>query len=656
MTYLYVLVLVNAASSAWGAVGSNLQFVDPMIGTLPKHDRDYNYGGMIPSVATPFAMTRWTPSTRQNYASACPYEYAAPSFHGFQATHQPAVWMGESASFVVCPGMGRVKTSFSDRGLDYSHSEEISSPHYYKAVLGVPGQEGSSITGELSAVSRASVMRFTFDSADKELSPFVTMQITPNHFISGEVTIDPDAREVYGWNPERQDHRLGPFAAADFKGYFVARFDENFEEYGTANDKVLCNGCTTGSGEYLSAYVTFPSGAKSVNVRVGVSYISFDQARQNLENEISAEATLESTAAFVESQWADKLDLVQITNATDDELAIFYTAMYHALQYPNEMMETNSSGTFYYSGYDNIVHEGEHAYTGYSIWDTYRAEWAFLNLFAPERIDGMIESMLQTYQQGGRLPIWQNIVETNIMIGTHSSSLIAESLSKGFKNFDVELAWEAMFKDAMVPPDDDLITPYADRQPFTSCEARAGLTLEKELGYVAAMRTSEAGSRTLEYAYDDYTVARAAELTGHPEWKEFFMSRSKNYRNIFNNETMFMEARNEDGSWNNNTDTWTEGTYWVYTFNVQHDFAGLRDLLHGADAFGAKLDEYYEGGNNNQANEPSHATVYAYLYANQPWKAQVTIRDLLKTNYYRNPVGLSGNDGMLYKIIPLLFI
>ncbi len=325
------------------------------------------------------------------------------------------------------------------------------------------------------------------------------------------------------------------------------------------------------------------------------------------------------------------------------------------MQYPNEMMEYNSTGSFYYSGFDNTVHAGNYAYTGYSIWDTFRAEWAFINLFAPERVDGMIQSMLQTYQQGGRLPIWQNIVETNIMIGTHSSSLIAESLAKGFRGFDLDLAWEALWKDAMVPPKDDLTTTYHDRQEGTDCEARAGLTRELKLGYVAAVFTSEAGSRTLEYAYDDYTVAVAAELTGHPEYKQYFLDRSKNYRNIFNNETMFMQARNVDGSWNADPHTWTEADEWVYTFNVQHDFAGLRELFHGAEGLGKKLDEYYGGDHNNQANEPSHATVYAYLYANEPAKEQDKIRELIRDNYYNTPIGLSGNDGKLLFSLRIVF-
>jgi predicted alpha-1,2-mannosidase len=308
------------------------------------------------------------------------------------------------------------------------------------------------------------------------------------------------------------------------------------------------------------------------------------------------------------------------------------------------MFELNTSGSYYYSGYDDSIHAGI-AYTGYSIWDTFRSEWALLNLFAPERINDMIQSMLQSFQQGGRLPIWQNIVETNIMIGTHSSSLIAESLAKGFNGFDLEMAWEAIYLDAMTPPENDLTTFYGDRQEGVGNEARAGLTREFDLGYVAAMLTSEAGSRTLEYAYDDYTVAIAAELTGHKDQAGYFYDRSRNYRNIFNHDTLFMEARYENGTWCSNPATWTEATNWIYTFNVQHDFPGLRDLFGGAEGLEAKLDEYFRYGHNDHTNEPSHATVFAYLYANQPQKSQSTIRSLLKDNYYNSPIGLSGNDG-----------
>lgn len=310
----------------------------------------------------------------------------------------------------------------------------------------------------------------------------------------------------------------------------------------------------------------------------------------------------------------------------------------------------------YYSGFDDKVHQGI-AYTGYSIWDTFRAEWAMINLFAPERVNDMVTSMLQSYEQSGRLPMWQNLVETNIMIGTHSSSLIAESLAKGFNKFNLSLAWEAIYKDAMVPPVNDTTTMYYDREEGTDYEARAGLTTYMANGWVAALKTSEAGSRTLEYAYDDYTVAVAAKLTGHEDQADFFLQRSKNYRNLWNPETQFMCARDEDGTWDTNPSTWTEADDWIYTFNVQHDFAGLRELFGSADAFKAKLDAYFHGGHNRHSNEPSHATAFAYHYANAPEGVQYQVRRILESNYHNGAFGLPGDDGKtMQDLVALLLL
>ena len=285
------------------------------------------YGGMIPSTATPFAMTRWTPYTNENYISTCPYVYGNSTFHGFLGTHQPAVWMGESGQVAISAGSGPVKTDFLERGLQFSHGQEISMPHYYKVV--VNGSADSSIVAELTATSRASYIQFTFDSI--AASSFVAVEVTRAYFV-GNVFIDTKKREISGWNPERQDSKLGPFTASGFKGYFVARFDEDFDSWGTVSDSAILPDSLHRTGPSLSAYVTFPSNIKRVHVRVGVSYISIDQARQNIDNEIPDGATLEDTAKAVEKLWADKLDLVEITNATEDEKTIFYTAMYHALQ------------------------------------------------------------------------------------------------------------------------------------------------------------------------------------------------------------------------------------------------------------------------------------------------------------------------------------
>jgi putative alpha-1,2-mannosidase len=306
------------------ASAGNIKYVNPIIGTDNIYPGNGNYAGMIPTVGSPFAFTRWTPMTYENDVGTCPYFYQDDIFRGFLGTHQPAQWMGESAEIAVCPGTGLVKPTYSERGLKFSHEDEVSSPHYYMSTLST---ETGQIIAEATAVSRSCALRFTFK--DEEV-PYIIIQATRDS-IDGEITIDPLNREIYGWNPERQDSVLGPSPAQNFKGYFVAQFDTDFLSWGVANGATLEEDAIHGTGSSLSGYVRLPPRIKA-NVRVGISYISYDLARESLKREAPLEKNLEEIAEVVKSQWDEKLDLVQITNATDDELAIFYTAMYHALQ------------------------------------------------------------------------------------------------------------------------------------------------------------------------------------------------------------------------------------------------------------------------------------------------------------------------------------
>lgn len=244
--------------------------------------------------------------------------------------------MGESGEVSVSAGVGEVKTAFRDRGLTFSKADEVSTPHYYKTRLTSPTSVHPPIDAELAATSRASSIRFSFnrDNVTSAVeSPYIVVQATRKGIV-GQINVDPVKREISGWNPERQDSDLGPFTADDFRGYFVVRFDSDceFQSYGTAKGSDLSEGNSFDEGEVLSAYVRFNPALASVNFRVGVSYISIEQARVNIDNEIPDGTTLEQTAAQVEALWAEKLDRVEITGATEDDLTIFYTAMYHALQ------------------------------------------------------------------------------------------------------------------------------------------------------------------------------------------------------------------------------------------------------------------------------------------------------------------------------------
>ncbi|KDQ09208.1 glycoside hydrolase family 92 protein [Botryobasidium botryosum FD-172 SS1] len=605
------------------AIKSLFDYVNPLIGTTGEDPHEY--GGMIPSTAPPFGMTRWTPMTRENWVSRLPYHYNDKNITGFMGTHQPAIWMGDYGYVTLCPGTGTVRTAFADRGMPFSHSDESTTPFLYRVNMTDLGGNGRVISAEHTATSRVGFLRFHFDtSSDHKSTSHIIIQATRASY-TGQVHIDPIRQEISGYNPERQDYKLGPFKAPSFKGYFVARFDTPFESFGTATGATLHEGETQREDEDVSAYVRFASTRKSVQVRVATSFLSIKQARENLDREIPDGKMFEAVVAELREAWAEKLETVAITGGTTEQLTNFYTGMYHALQYPSEFSEYGR----YYSGYDDQIHEGE-AYTSYSIWDTFRAETAFLTMFAPERINGMITSMLQVYEQGGWLPMWQNPVETNIMVGTHVDSIIAEVMVKGFRDFDLSTAWAAVHKDATVPPDNDTILWYGDRDEGTPVEARAGLTAYMKYGWVDAAKTAEAASRTLDYAFDDWAVAVVANLTGHTKEGRFFTERSKNYANIFNKDTGFMEARFANGSWAGEKVGWTEGDHWVYTFDVMHDIPGLVDLL-GKDHFITLLDTHFDGGWNRHDNEPSHHIPY-------------TVRDVAEKNYHALPDGLSGND------------
>ncbi|KAG1764605.1 glycoside hydrolase family 92 protein [Suillus placidus] len=601
--------------------------VNPLIGN--GGDSPNGSGGMIPSASPPFAMTRWVAQTSENYVSVTPYNYTATSIHGFQATHQPAIWMGESGQVVISPGAGQVQPKFDDRGMSFTHENEVVTASYYSVNLNAI--EGGQILAEQSSTSRVGHLRFTFTDTRR---PYVLVEATrasvlgssdPHNltYPHGSIFINPDTREIYGSNPERQDYIIAPVStpAKHWSGYFCARFDQPFASWGISKNNTLFDGQTSGNGTLLSGYATFSPEVAEISIRIGVSFISVEQARKNLDMEIPDGNMLEDTATATRTAWAEKLDLIKIKGASKDQLQTFYTAFFHTLQYPYEQSEHGQ----YYSGYDDAVHQGV-SYTGYSNWDTYRAEWAWLILFAPDRIPGMVQSMLQDYKEVGYIAT----LNMPLQVGTHADSLIAEAVLKGMAGFDLETAWEAVYSDATVPPVNDTTTVWN-----VNYEVRAGLTsVYEEKGWVADDIHSESASRTLDYSYDDFAVSVLAGLLNKSEEERFFRQRSlQNPFTIFNSLTGFMEARNASGAWAGPDNGWTEGDKWAYTFDCG-----------GNATFVKFLDEHFDGGHNDHTNEPSHHIPYLYSLAGAASKSQSRIRQIAESNYNASVNGLSGNE------------
>ncbi|WVQ77907.1 hypothetical protein IAR50_007613 [Cryptococcus sp. DSM 104548] len=694
-------------------------------------------GGMIPAISTPFGMTRWTPQTRANYVSMCPYNQTDTKLHGFIATHQPAIWMGESAPLEISPSFAKApRVHFDDRALSFERSEEYASPNYYRNLL---NDEGGVLEGELTASSRVGHMRFTFhksaSSSGSSFIPRILIQPARSTFLvhgdkpddrvpyypDGFIRVDWDKGEVWGWGDERQDHILvgDDLAAKDFKGYFVAQFSRPFSRFATSLNGSILYDEEQAEGSVLAGFVEFEGSEGEeddvvVEMKVGTSWVSVEQARRNIALEttpFSAPAKESSTSfsrsstfsssssgtystssssssssspspslaasssSFVDTststrtQWAEYLDRLSVSGASGSNRTVLFTSLAHTLVYPYEVSENttfltraNSSSlswphdlqeegestTAYYSGYLNTLAKGE-SYSGYSLWDTARAQHPLLILLAPSRVPGMITSMLQDWREGGWMPMWKNVVETNVMVGTYADAVVAGAVLSSVKGFDLEQAWEAVKKNAFTPPDRDTELQFGDREENTPQEVRAGLTEYMKLGYVADDLHTESGSRTLDYAYLDHA---AALLASHPSLSHLNLSstasllstRAKNYKNLWNNATGFMEARNSDGTWAGDDNGWTEGDKWAYSLDVMHDVPGLVQLMGGNASFVDFMDRHFSGGHNLHTNEPSHHIPYLYSLASAPSKSQYWLHSLASSEYNHTASGLSGNE------------
>ena len=622
LAWLFPLAL--AASAAAQGPADPIRLVNVFIGS---GSGPIGYGGTMPFVTPPFGMTDWTAQTRQNKVSTVSYKYEDRSISGFMGTHQPAIWMGDFGYVTLMPELESLKTTPDERKLPFTHADEIARPDYYSVSL--QADNARRIRTEMTATAHCGYLRFTFPA--DHASIVIVEASRPG--IDGFAQVDAAKQEIVGYNPDRMDSGLGPFKLPNFKGYFVIQFRQPFSKSGTYG---MAPGDRDKARGAFAQFHTQPG--EVIEARVGTSFISIEQARANLQTELP-DWDFEKVRLTLRETWNEKLRRMTLIGASDDQQRIIYTGLYHAMLYPRIFSEQGR----YYSAFDDSVHKGD-SYTAYSIWDTFRAENSLLTLIAPERIDGMVQALLQNYQEGGWMPKWPNPSYTNIMIGTHADSLVAEAIRKGFHGFSYPLAWDAVYKDAMTPPDGDATRRWYDREPHTPYEARAGLTYLKQLGFIPVDKTAEAASSTLEDSYDDWCVAQVAKALGKLSDYHFFAQRSLNYQHLFNAATGFMQGKTSDGSWAKPDEGWTEGNTWVYTWAVMHDLPGLVKLMGGPPKYNAELDEHFAGHHNVHSNEPSHHYGYLYDYSGEPWKTQQKVREIAAAEYANLPSGIDGDD------------
>ena len=603
-------------------------YTNPMIGT------DFT-GNTYPGAQVPFGMVQLSPDNGlPGWDRISGYYYPDSTIAGFSHTHLSGTGAGDLYDISFMPVTNPYKTGAEPLGIysSFSHNDESASAGYYRVLL-----KDYNINVELTATERCGIQRYTFPEAESSI--FLNLKKAMNWDFTADSHIEVvdsctirGYRHSWGWSPKQYI-------------YFQTRFSRPFDAFLLDTTAIT----TKDKGRIGTAAIArFDFKTKQneeILVTTALSGTSMEAAARNLE----AEAPKDDFDFYMkqaQENWTKELAKIEVTSDDADKKTIFYTAMYHAMLAPTIYSDVDGS----YFGPDGQVHqaEGWTNYSTFSLWDTYRASHPLFTYLQPERVSDMIQCFLHFYEQNGALPLW-NLYgwETDMMIGYHAVPVIVDAYLKGIGDFDPVKALEAC-------------VTTANRDDYRS------IGFYKEKGYVASDQENWSMSKTMEYAYDDYCIARMAEAMGEKEIADEFYRRSQNYRNVFNPETSFMQPRDSKGNFIPNYDPEAyiedicESNGWQYYWSVAHDIDGLIELTGGEARFAERLDSMftYETADKSKlpifstgmigqyahGNEPGHHVIYLYNRVKQPWKTQQYAAQVMHTLYKNTPDGICGNE------------
>ena len=618
--------------------------VNPLMGT--DSEFKLSNGNTYPAIARPWGMNFWTPQTGK-MGDGWGYTYDAYKIHGFKQTHQPSPWINDYAAFSLMPVTGELKWKDEERASWFSHKAEVAHPNYYKVYLA-----DYDVTTEFTPTERAVSFRFTFPENE---SSYILLDA----FDGGSmVQILPEERKIVGYC--QNNHGGVP---ANFKNYFVAVFDKDFETTKTWKENDLTDK-TEAQGFHAGAVVGFKTKkGEKVNVKIASSFISPEQAELNLSREIGNKS-FDEIEKEGEAVWEKELSRIKVEGGTEEQRKTFYSALYRVLLFPRGFYELDKDNqVVHYSPYNGEVLPG-YLYTDNGFWDTFRAVFPFFTLMYPQLDAQIMEGLVNTYKESGWLPEWASPGHRGCMIGSNSASLISDAYLKGIRGYDMETLYQAMLKNT-----------ESWMEKITSV-GRYGADYYNELGYIPYdVGINENVARTLEYAYADYCIWKVAQDLGRPQEEiDLFKKRARNYRNVFDPESKLMRGKNQDGTFQSPFspykwgDAFTEGNSWHYTWSVFQDIEGLKQLMGGNDGFVSMLDSvfvvppifddsYYGGtiheiremqiagmGNYAHGNQPIQHMIYLYNYSDQPWKAQYHVREVMDKLYNSQADGYCGDE------------
>lgn len=621
-----------------------VDYVNPLAGSQSKHS--LSTGNTYPAIALPWGMNFWTPQTG-TMGDGWAYTYDADKIRGFKQTHQPSPWINDYGQFSLMPVTGKAEFDQDKRASWFSHKAEVVKPYYYKVYLA-----DHDVVTELAPTSRAALFRFTFPESKESY-------IVVDAFDNGSyIKVIPEENKIIGYTTKNNGG-----VPDNFKNYFVVVFDKPFTYRATATNGLIETERLESKENHVGSIIGFSTRrGEQVHARVASSFISVEQAEQNLKE--LGNRTLEEVAADGRREWNDILGRIEVEDTDKDKLHTFYSCLYRSVLFPRSFYELDAQGNvMHYSPYNGEVLPG-YMFTDTGFWDTFRCLFPFLNLMYPSMNQKMQEGLANAYKESGFLPEWASPGHRGCMVGNNSASVVADAYLKGLRGYDIETLWEAVNKDAN------------SVHPQVSSTGRLGYEYYNKLGYVPYnVGIQENAARTLEYAFDDWSIYKLGQALGKSK-KELapFAKRAMNYKHLFDLEHKLMRGKNEDGSFQSPFnplkwgDAFTEGNSWHYTWSVFHDPQGLIDLMGGKAAFNEMMDsifilppvfdESYYGsviheiremqimnmGNYAHGNQPIQHMIYLYNYSGEPWKTQYWIREVMDRMYTAAPDGYCGDE------------
>ncbi len=641
-----------ALATAPVAAQTTYESVDPMIGTGGE-------GHTFPGAVAPFGMIQLSPDTdttcqiRKCYGHAAGYRHDDPTIQGFSMTHFSGAGHSDLGDFLVMPVSGDdVPLEPDGYRSPFDHATEQARPGYYAVTLAKPG-----VRAEMTAGTRVGVQRYAFPAgkpAHLVLDLRSSLYDYPGKILWSSIRIRPDgtitgSRETRGWAPARKLYfAIRP--SEHVTGHAFLNREEKIEYKGFQGPSRGTDTAQQLAGRALVARLDFGPIEGPLEVKVAISAVDEDGAIANLDSEPGG---FDAVRARTRAAWEKALGSIEIDAPAPMKKTVA-TALYHSFMAPSVFSDADGR----WRGPDDQVHQakGFTFHSTFSLWDTFRAEHPLLLLTQPDQrnldfVNSLIAS--QRLSPFGILPVWQfHGRETWTMIGYHAVPVIADAYLKGLRGFDAEAALDAMVRSATYGP-------------------YGGLDHYMQLGFVPIDKEPEAASKTVEYAYDDWTIARMARAMGKADLAAVFEKRAGNWRNSFDVKTGFLRARKSDGAYREPFDPtainygsdYTEGNAWQYSWFVPQDQEGLFRLMGGDAAVVKKLDAMFDFDNSKldyshaediagligqyiHGNEPSHHVAYLYSYAGQPWRTQERLKQIVDSQYKPTPDGLSGNDDL----------